>query len=191
MTEQPLEMERYLKFLLIYMLTSIMADTFGTFLGTLITPVVSNCAFFPRSPSITNHLGNFMSNPLHTLDGYFCGRYKHRIYVHVLRLPGALQSHAGSDAVRVAAVLQAILDGGSGAGAVRQQPGEHDLSGRGAVLPLSQSPVPNPGDGHDAQQLLPRHSDDAAHAGRVAHSHLLYLEAEIEKYAGLGWSLMV
>lgn len=41
MTEQPPELERFLKFVLVYMLTAVMADAFGTFLGTLITPVVS------------------------------------------------------------------------------------------------------------------------------------------------------
>lgn len=38
-----MELDRYLKFLLAYMLTAVMADAFGTLLGTLITPVVSNC----------------------------------------------------------------------------------------------------------------------------------------------------
>lgn len=41
MTEQPMELDRFLKFVLVYMLTAVMADAFGTFLGTLITPVVS------------------------------------------------------------------------------------------------------------------------------------------------------
>lgn len=41
MTEQPPELQRFLKFVLVYMLTAVMADAFGTFLGTLITPVVS------------------------------------------------------------------------------------------------------------------------------------------------------
>lgn len=42
MTEQPMELDRFLKFVLVYMLTAVMADAFGTFLGTLITPVVSS-----------------------------------------------------------------------------------------------------------------------------------------------------
>lgn len=41
MTEQPPELERFLKFALIYILTAVMADAFGTLLGTLINPVVS------------------------------------------------------------------------------------------------------------------------------------------------------
>lgn len=36
-----MEAERFLKFLLVYMLTAVMADAFGTLLGTIITPVVS------------------------------------------------------------------------------------------------------------------------------------------------------
>lgn len=41
MTEQPMEWNRFLKVVVVYILTAVMADSFGTFLGTLITPVVS------------------------------------------------------------------------------------------------------------------------------------------------------
>lgn len=40
MTEQPAEMNRYLRYLLVYVLTTIAADAFGVFLGTLVNPVV-------------------------------------------------------------------------------------------------------------------------------------------------------
>lgn len=63
MTDQPPELERFLKFVLVYILTAVMADAFGTFLGTLITPVVSilnftlvlvqpNDSFLLQEPSI-------------------------------------------------------------------------------------------------------------------------------------------
>lgn len=41
MTEQPIEIERYLKFTLVYILTTILADGIGLTLGSLLDPVVS------------------------------------------------------------------------------------------------------------------------------------------------------
>ena len=40
-TEQPPEPERFLKFILVFICVSIVADGFGIFLGTIVNPIVS------------------------------------------------------------------------------------------------------------------------------------------------------
>ena len=54
-TEQPPEPERFLKFVLVFMLLACVADGFGTFLGTVVNPIVSVKNFNQISINVINN----------------------------------------------------------------------------------------------------------------------------------------
>lgn len=56
MTDQPLEFERYFGFVIALILTSIVADGFGIFLGTLVNPIVSSYFIYMKTTPINSNI---------------------------------------------------------------------------------------------------------------------------------------
>lgn len=107
MTEQPIETERYLKFTLVYILTTILADGIGLTLGSLLDPVVSIIRVLMKMYlSITEFLIEI------SLEWNIRGRYCICFYACVQWFLSAQQSHSKTDENPYVSIVDELLTWG-------------------------------------------------------------------------------
>lgn len=86
MTDQPIEMDRFVKYLLTAVVVTICADGLGVFLGTILNPVVSNL-------SKLKTISYYITFSLYFLEWNLCWRRLDVLYANVLGFPYFADSH--------------------------------------------------------------------------------------------------
>lgn len=116
MTSQAMQTDRYLKFTLVYILTTIVADGIGLSLGAMFDPIVSIILF---------RLFNFDSLNFAKIlcmaewNIYWLDHFG--IYACVLRFLGAQQSHCQTDQLLHVSVVDELFAGGARSVHIRSQ----------------------------------------------------------------------
>lgn len=113
MTDQPIEMDRFVKYLLTAVVVTICADGLGVFLGTILNPVVSNLSKLKTTT-------NYITFSLYFLEWNLCWRRLDVLYAHVLGLPYFADSHTLIYEICSRSLATALCPGEHGRLVVRQ-----------------------------------------------------------------------
>lgn len=132
MTDQPVEMDRFVKYLLSAVVVTICADGLGVFLGTVLNPVVSAELF-------NQMLKSFVTTKTSFAEWNFRWRRFDVVYADVFRLPHPAESHSGCHAIHGLYIATSLRPRKHGDLAVRQSAWPVDLPAHGVLLPLQVS----------------------------------------------------